>query len=64
MRQVWWQEGYNRGRYKKGHMSSEKGVAGGRESLTEKVAVTLGLECLSVTNKQKRATMASAEKGV
>lgn len=45
-------------------MSSEKGVAGGRESLTEKVAVTLGLECLSVTNKQKRATMASAEKGV
>lgn len=41
------------GTKKKRPCEFREGVAGEREGFAEKVAVKLGLECLSVTNKQK-----------
>ena len=49
-----WQKDYDRGKYTKGHVSSEKGVARDREGFIEKVRVKLGLEACSATNKQKQ----------
>lgn len=55
MKQVLGWKGYGRSRYTKSHMSSGKGVLGGREGLTEKGWWSCVLSACSATNRQKGA---------